>query len=409
MESRSSLSGEVVYIEGCDSRLGVEDLPEKIPLYKPQNVVGEEVLDEIRKVLESGWLTMGPKTEEFERIFANYVGCKYGVANHSCTSALYLALEALGIKEGDQVVVPVLTFAATANVVKWIGAEPIFCDVAEDGVINIAKLENLLKTNDKIRCVIPVHLYGYPCDMRKISRLVKEYSVKMVEDCAQSHGATVDDKKVGSFGDAGCFSFYATKNVTTGEGGMLVTDNKKIRDRAFLVRSHGQTKTPKEKVADWWYDIIDLGFNFRMSEIEAAIGIKQMERIDSMIESRRKIARMYKEELEKIGGIEMLHAPESDSFRQGVYHLLVVKVEKEYPLTRDKLYMHLQKNGIIAGVHFPPLHYFSYYKRITKYKKGDFPQAERLYSKILSLPMFPYMKTQEFQKIIKVIKSKALP
>jgi perosamine synthetase len=243
--------------------------------------------------------------------------------------------------------------------------------------------------------------------MRKISRLVKEYGVKMVEDCAQSHGATVDDRKVGSFGDAGCFSFYATKNVTTGEGGILVTDNKEIRDRAFLVRSHGQTKTPKEKASDWWYDIIDLGFNFRMSEIEAVIGIKQMEKIDSMIKSRREIAKRYKEELEKINGIEMLHDPESDSSRQSVYHLLVVKVEKEYPLTRDELYLHLQKNGIITGVHYPPLHYFSYYKETTNYKKGDFPCAEELFPKILSLPMFPYMNEQEFQKIIKVIKSKA--
>jgi dTDP-4-amino-4,6-dideoxygalactose transaminase len=382
-------------------------LSEKIPLYKPQNVVGEEVLDEIRKVLESGWLTMGSKTEEFERIFADYIGCKYGVANHSCTSALFLALDALGIKKGDQVVVPVMTFAATANVVRWVRAEPIFCDVAEDGEIDVAKLENLLETNDKIKCVIPVHLYGFPCDMRKISRLVKEYGVKMVEDCAQSHGATVDDKKVGSFGDAGCFSFYATKNITTGEGGMLVTDNKEVRDRAFLVRSHCQTKTPKEKVADWWYDIIDLGFNFRMSEIEAVIGIKQMEKIDFMIKSRREIAKMYKEELERINGIEMLHDPESSSPRQGVYHLLVVKVEKEYPLSRDKLYLFLQENGIITGVHYPPLHYFSYYKETTNYEKGDFPCAEELFSKILSLPMFPYMKEHEFRKIIRVIKKGA--
>lgn len=382
-------------------------MSDKIPLYKPQNVVGEEVLNEIRNVLESGWLTMGPKTEEFERLFANYVGCKYGLATSSCTSALYLALDALHLKKGDQVVVPVMTFVATANVVRWVGAEPVFCDVAEDGEIDTAKLEKLLETNDKIKCVMPVHLYGYPSDMRAINRLAREYEIKVIEDCAQSVGATVDNRKVGSFGDAGCFSFYATKNMTTGEGGMLVTNNKAIRDRAFLIRSHGQTKTPKEKVSEWWYDVVDLGFNFRMSEIEAAMGIKQLEKIDSMIESRREIAKRYKEELEKVNGIKMLHDPESSGYRRGVYHLLVVKVEKEYPLTRDELYLHLQKNGIITGVHYPPLHYFSYYKETTNYKKGDFPCAERLYSKILSLPMFPYMKDQEFQKVIKVIKMKA--
>lgn len=300
-----------------------------------------------------------------------------------------------------------MTFVVTANAVKWIGAEPIFCDVAEDGEIDTTKLERLLETNNKIKCIIPVHLYGFPCDTIEINRLVKQFGIKMVEDCTQSHGATVNDKKVGSFGDASCFSFYATKNMTTGEGGMLVTDDKEIRDRASFVRNHCQTKLPKEKVTEWRYDVTDLGFNFRMSEIEAAIGIKQMEKIDAMTKNRREIAKMYKEELEKIKGVEMLHDPESNDARQGVYHLLVVKVEKEYPLTRDKLYLHLQKNGITVGVHYPPIHYFSFYKKMTNYKEGDFPCAESLYSKILSLPMFPYMKDEEFQKIIRVIKSKA--
>jgi dTDP-4-amino-4,6-dideoxygalactose transaminase len=379
----------------------------KIPLYKPQNVVGKEVLSEIRSVLKSGWLTMGPKTKQFEKAFSGYIGCKYGVATSSCTSALYLALDALHLGKGDKVVVPVLTFVSTANVVRWIDAEPVFCDVAEDGEIDTLKLETLLEKNDKINCVTPVHLYGYPCDMTKIVHLAKEYGVRLIEDCAQSHGATVDRRKVGSYGDAGCFSFYATKNLATGEGGMLVTDDKKIRDRASCVRNHCQSKTPKQKVNDWRYDVTDLGFNFRMGEIEAAIGMKLLEKIDSMTESRRAIAKRYKEELGRIDGIEMLHDPESESARQGVYHLLVVTIEKKYPLTRNKLYLHLQKNGIIAGVHYPPLHYFSYYKKTTSYKKGDFPCAERLYSRVLSLPMFPYMEDQEFSKIIKVLKAKA--
>jgi perosamine synthetase len=254
--------------------------------------------------------------------------------------------------------------------------------------------------------VIPVHLYGFPCDISKIRRSVREHGAKMVEDCAQAHGATVDGQKVGSFGDAGCFSFYATKNMTTGEGGTLVTDDTRIREHAFLARSHFQTRTPKQKAIEWKYDVTDLGFNFRMSEIEAAMGLKQLEKIDSMNQRRRELARRYKEELEKIDGINMLHDPESNSARQGVYHLMPVKVEKPYPLTRNKLYLHLLKNGIVTGVHYPPLHYLSYYKKTTNYKKGDFPCGEKLYSKILSLPMFPFMKDQEFQKIIKTLKTK---
>lgn len=380
---------------------------DQIPLYKTQNTIGIEVLDAIREVLESGWLTMGPKTEEFEKVFADYIGCKHGVATNSCTSALYLALDGLGIKKGDQIIVPDMTFVATANVVRWIGAEPIFCDVGEDGNIDVEKLADLLKKNSKTKCIIPVHLYGFPCDMKKIIKLAQDYNVKVVEDCAQSHGATVGGKKVGGFGDAGCFSFYATKNITTGEGGMLVTDDKVIRDRAKLVRSHCQTKTPKEKSISWSYDIVDLGFNFRMSEIEAAIGLKQMEKIDSLNKSRLEIAKMYREGLKDIEGIKMLHIPDLANSRQGIYHLFVVTVEKEFPLTRDELYTFLQQEHITVGVHYPPLHYFSYYRETTNYKKSDFPCAETLFSKILSLPIFPFMNKHDLQRIIKTIKSKS--
>ena len=378
-----------------------------IPLYKPQNTIGAEVLDEIREVLESGWLTMGPKTIEFEEVFANYISCKYGVATDSCTSALYLSLDGLGIKKGDSVVVPVNTFVATANVVRWLGAEVLFCDVGEDGELDAANLATQLEEDDKIKCVIPVHLYGFPCDLERIGQLVKKHDLGMIEDCAQSVGAMFGDKKVGSFGDAGCFSFYATKNMTTGEGGMLVTSSEKIKDRALLIRNHGQSKTPKEKFAHWRYDVTDLGFNFRMSEIEAVIGLSQMAKLDCVIESRREVAKRYKEELEKIDGIEMLHDPKSDNHRQGVFHLLEITVEKQYPLKRDKLYDFLKKEGVTTGVHYPPLHMFSYYKKTTKYRKGDFPQAEALYSKILSLPMFPFMNESEFQTVINALKAGA--
>jgi dTDP-4-amino-4,6-dideoxygalactose transaminase len=349
---------------------------------------------------------MGPKTIKFEEAFANYIKDKYGVATNSCTSALYLALDGLGIKTGSSVVVPVNTFVATANVVRWLGAEVLFCDVGEDGELDAAKLETLLEEkNDKIKCVLPVHLYGFSCNMKQIGRLVKNHGIRMIEDCAQAVGAKFGEKRVGSFGDAGCFSFYATKNITTGEGGMLVTSSEEVKDRALLIRNHGQNKTPKQKVAHWHYDVTDLGFNFRMSEIEAAIGLKQMEKLDLITESRRKIAKKYKEELEKIDGLEMLHDPENSIYRQGVFHLLEVKVEKQYPLKRNELYDFLKKEGITTGVHYPPLHLFSYYRKTTTYRKGDFPCAEALYSKILSLPMFPFMTDEEFKRIINALKA----
>lgn len=378
----------------------------KVPLHKPQNTMGKEELEAIREVLASGWLTLGPKTTEFEKVVAKYNDCLFGVSASCCTSALYMSLYGLEIKKSSLVVVPVNTFASTASVVRFYGAEPIFCDVGEDGQIDAKQLENILQTNSNIECIIPVHLYGYPSNMSEITRLTKEYDLKMIEDCAQSQGAKFNGKIVGSFGDAGCFSFYATKNIATGEGGMLVTDSEAVKKRALLMRNHCQTKTPSEKIADYHYDIVDLGFNFRMSEIEAAIGLEQMKKINSVIKSRREIAKKYKEELQQIKGIQMLHDPD-DNIHESVFHLLVVKVEKPYPLTRDELYRYLQGQGIITGVQNPPLHYFTYYKKTTQYKTGDFPVAESLYEKILSLPIFPFMTEQEFQAVISALRTKA--
>jgi dTDP-4-amino-4,6-dideoxygalactose transaminase len=385
----------------------VVKISKTIPLYKPQNALGNEEIAAVSAVLKSGWLTLGPKTVEFESAFAEYIRSKYGIATNSCTSALYLALDSLGIGKGDSVVVPVNTFVATANVVRWRGAEPIFCDIGEDGEIDPVKLANILETNENVKCVIPAHIYGFPCNMKVISRLTMKHGVRMIEDCAQAHGATFGGKKVGSFGDAGCFSFYATKNMTTGEGGMLVTSSKKVQKRALLMRSHCQSKTPREKAAGWQYDVTDLGFNFRMSEIEAAIGLMQLKKLDLITKYRRELAGKYKKALEEIEGIKMLHDPD-DNLCHSVFHLLEVKIEKPYPLTRDELFSYLRKRGIITGVHYIPLHYFSYYRGTTKYKKGDFPCAEALFSRILSLPMFPFMTEQEFQTIIGALKEKAL-
>ena len=184
-------------------------------MYKPQNTIGAEVLDDIREVIESGWLTMGPKTLLFERTFANYIGSKYGIATGSCTSALYLSLDGLGLKNGSSVVVPVNTFVATANVIRWLGAEVLFCDVGEDGEIDPLCLARILEDKRSIDCVIPVHLYGFPCNIRKIVSLARKFGVRIIEDCAQSVGAMVGSKKVGSFGDAAQFLCY--KNMTTGK------------------------------------------------------------------------------------------------------------------------------------------------------------------------------------------------
>lgn len=377
----------------------------KVPLHKPQNIIGEEELRAIREVFSSGWLTLGPKTIEFEKTYSKYNECLFGVSANSCSSALYMSLYGLGLNKKSLVVIPVSTFVATASAVRLYGTEPVFCDVAEDGEIDTKQLEHILEDNRNIECIIPAHLYGYPSNMSDLTRLTKKYPVKMIEDCAQSQGATFEGKKVGCFGDAGCFSFYATKNISTGEGGMLVTNSEEVRKRALLMRNHCQTKNPSEKITDFHYDVVDLGFNFRMSEIEAVIGLEQMKKVDSIIESRREIAKRYKDELQQINGIQLLHDPDEKTCKS-VFNLLVVKVEKPYPLKRDALYHYLQERGITVGAPNPPLHYFTYFKRTTQYRKGDFPVAESLYEKSLCLPIFPYMTDQEFEAVISALKSK---
>lgn len=365
-------------------------------------MVNNEVLPMISKVLNSGWLTHGPETKKFEENFSRYIGCNFGVATSSCTAATYLTLKALGIGKGDKVVTPVMTFVSTANVVRWAGAEPVFCDVKEDGNIDVKRLKEILESTKDIKAIIPVHLYGLPCDIEEVVILARENGVYVIEDCAHAPGATFEGKKVGGFGDAGCFSFYATKNITTGEGGMVVTDSELIATRVRHLSSHCQTKSPAEKALDWAYDVDELGFNFRMSEIQAAIGLYQLKKIEGLIRERRKLAMKYAKSLSKIRGIKVSSEPPE---KRHVYHLFVIQVLKDLGISRDLLWRVLKENGIVTGVHYPPLHYLTYYKRTTNYKQGDFPVAESLFTKILSIPMYPNMTKEEFSKVISAIAS----
>lgn len=363
----------------------------RIPLYKTQNQVGDEVIPGIQEVLRSGWLTMGPKTREFESRFAGYCGVKHAVATSNCTTALYLAYEALGVGPGDKVVVPVMTFSATANAVRWRGAEPVFCDVDEDGNMDPKALEKVLERERGVKAVAPVHLYGLPADMDPILRLARENGAAVVEDVAHSPGARYKGRMTGSLGDAGCFSFYATKNLSTGEGGMLTTPRDDVAADATKARSHRQNKDPAQKMSTWGYDVEGLGYNFRMSDFTAAIGISQLERLDALNKSRQEVAALYRERLGKTPGLVL---PRAHAGRDHVYHLHVVRFA-DGPQARDAAFTRLQEEGILAGVHYPPLHLLSYYRQTTAYKPGDFPMAERLFGEILSLPMYPHMRPDE--------------
>lgn len=370
---------------------------DEVPLYDVNKVISsDEVVDDIASVVDSGWLTLGEWTERFEDEFSTAHDTEHGIAVNSCTSALYSALRALEVGPGDEVVVPAMTFSATANVVRLLGAEAVLCDVNSNGNIDPDELERILENRDDVSAVIPVHLYGLPCDMREIVDVADSNDVAVIEDCAHAPGATLDGQPVGSFGDVGCFSFYATKNMTTGEGGMAVTNDDDLAERIFKLRNHHQTKTPTEKKDNWGYDVDGLGFNFRMSEISAAMGVNQLQKLPEMNESRREVAGRYREALADIPGLTW---EGRDDAKEHVFHLFVVRVGEEYPLTRGELYDHLTENGILSGVHYPPISQLSFYDDIV----GDVPHAKAMFEEILSIPMFPDMSHETQNRIVETL------
>jgi len=293
-----------------------------------------------------------------------------------------------------------MTFSATANVVRLLNADVVLCDVTETGNMDPENLARQLERYD-VAAVIPVHLYGLPADMPEICRLAEEHEAAVIEDCAHAPGASISGKPVGSFGDAGCYSFYATKNMTTGEGGMIVTSDDKLADRVRKLRNHHQTKSPDEKQENWGYDVGGLGFNFRMSEIQAVMGRSQLERLHAMNEARRDVAHRYLDALEDIPGLEWVGDP--DSIGDHVFHLFVVRVSDDYPLTRQGLYDQLSANDVVTGVHYPPISELSYYEDV----RGDHDTADDLYGEILSLPMFPDMTDTEQQTVIAALQGPA--
>lgn len=372
-------------------------MEDEVPLYDPTKVVGPEVLDPIGEVLRSGWLTLGDWTKRFERRFANLHDSEFGIAVNSCTSALYASLRALGISDGDTVVVPAMTFSAAANVVRLLGGEVVLCDVKDNGNIDPSSLRRIIRQYD-VSAVVPVHLYGLPCDIIEVIDIAEKWDIHVVEDCAHAPGAKVDGRPVGSFGEAGCFSFYATKNLTTGEGGMVVANDPSLSEEIRKLRNHHQTKSPETKQYNWGYDVDGLGFNFRMSEIAAAIGVSQLERLDAMNQSRKQVAERYQN---AIGDIEGLTWEGGHSGLEHVFHLFVVHVLDEYPLDRDGLYDELAAKNIRTAVHYPPISELDFYSDIA----GEYANAEALYGRILSLPMYPDMERKDQRRVIQALEA----
>ncbi len=351
--------------------------------------IDENDVEMVVKALRSGWLVHGPLVEEFETRFAKYIGVKRALAVTNGTVALELSLRAIGVKPGDEVIVPSFTFIATANTVLMLGAKPVLCDIdLEIFSLDPSCVEDSISR--RTRAVIPVHLYGHPADMDPIVRIARDHGVFVIEDAAQAHGALYKGMKCGSLGDLGAFSFYATKNMTTGEGGMVTTNSDDLARRVELLRNHGQEAK---------YIHIELGGNYRMTSIQAALGISQLEKLDRLNEIRRRNAEKMTQGIKKLG---WLRPPIEKPWARHVYHQYVVMLEDDAPVSRDELASYLREHGVETAVHYPlPIHMQPLYRKLGY--KDCCPNSYKASQRILSLPIHPALGEDDINYIIDLL------
>ncbi|MBT4824940.1 DegT/DnrJ/EryC1/StrS family aminotransferase [Candidatus Woesearchaeota archaeon] len=359
----------------------------KIPIAKP-TLKGNE-LKYVTECIETGWISSAGKfVEKFEEKFADFCNVKHGVSCSNGTVAIHLALMALGIGKGDEVIIPDYTFAATANAVLYTGAKPILVDVEEDTWCMDPKLiKDKITPNTK--AIIPVHIYGHPCDMDKIMKIAKENKLFVIEDCAEAHGAEYKGGKVGGIGDIGCFSFYGNKIITTGEGGMCITNDKKLANKMRVLKNHGMDESKR-----YWHEII--GYNYRITNLQAAVGLAQLEQINEFIEKRIKIAELYNKHLKDIKGITL---PPKKEWAKNVYWMYCILIKDEFPISRDELIEKLKEKGIDSRKFFFPL------SMMTPYKDDSAsPVSKLLSNKGICLPTFTDMSEEEIKEIIESVK-----
>ncbi len=375
--------------------------PELLPFH--QASIGEEEVKEIIQTLNSGWLTTGQKTRLFEKTFADYIGCKHAIGLNSCTAGLHLSLVVSGVSSGDEVITSPITFPATTNVIVHQNAKPVFVDVEPETLnINCSEIES--KINDSPKAILPVHFAGHPCDMDTIISLAQKHNLTVIEDAAHALESKYHGNKIGAIGNFTAFSFYATKNITTGEGGMLTTNDDHYADKLRILSLHGISKNAwkrygKEGFQHW--ELLMPGYKYNMFDVQASLGIHQIKKVESFLNRRVQIVKKYNDAFEKTEEIQLLK-PESNIKHAHHLYVIVIKTEN-LKVSRDKVLNEIQKRGIGVAVHFRSLHLQPFFKQHFNYKKGMFPQAEYLSDRVISLPLYPKMTDEDVSRVIETV------
>ena len=377
-----------------------KDSSVKFPAYEPW--ISNDDKRIVNTALNQTMLTFGPQLEKFEADFSKYTKAKYAIAVSNCTAALHLSLKVLGIKENDEVIIPDLTFVADANAILACNAKPTIVDINKNNFF--LSISNLKKNiTKKTKAIIPVHIYGQVCNIDEVLDVAKANNLKVIEDCAHAIGTFHKSKHVGTIGNTGCFSFYPTKNITTAEGGMVITNSKNIADKVRQLRSHGMLKSLKSRYAGgypWVFDISEPGYNYRLDEIRCALGISQLRRVAKINKMRKTAVSYYHSKLHNIPGIIL---PDMVRDKSHSYHLYTIRVTKSFGMSRNQLFKKLKQAGIRTTVYWMPIHKFTAYRKYAK--KSSITNASKIYDEILSLPLFPNISKKHQDAVINCIKS----
>jgi dTDP-4-amino-4,6-dideoxygalactose transaminase len=372
-----------------------------LPYYAPS--IGEEEIQEVVDSMRSGWITTGPKVKRFEEDFARYIGVRHSIAVNSCTAALHTVLAALDVGPGDEVIVPAVTFCATANVVVHLGATPVLVDVDDRFQMTAAAIERAV--TPRTRAAIPVHYAGQACDLDDILEVAGKHGIAVVEDAAHASGAEYHGRKIGNHGRAVCFSFYATKNMTTGEGGMITTNDDRLAQRLRLLSLHGMSRDAWKRYTEagsWHYEVLEAGYKYNMTDIQAAMGIHQLRRLDGFILRRQEIAAMYDQ---AFCGVSELLLPPRLPGRNHTFHLYPIRLRSgDTRLRRSDFIERLHALRIGTSVHFIPLYRHPFYRDRYGLCPNQFPIAEEIYRGLVSLPLYPGMTDEDVGDVVAAVR-----